>query len=153
MKFKVTNWAEYEAGLRRRGNLTLWMIAEALSQWHAPKRTTRGGQPRYSDPAIETTLTLGVVFGLQLRQTEALLASVLGLLEFDLAIPDHTTLSRRARMGRSSERRQGRSISAEEGPVHVLIDSTGLEIYVAHAVSFLFLPVISRQARYSLQRD
>ena len=131
MKFKVTNWAEYEAGLRQRGSLTLWMTAEALSQWQAPKRTTRGGQPRYSDLAIETALTLGVVFGLRLRQTEGLLASVLGLMELDLAVPDHTTLSRRARTGRSSERRQGRSISAEGGPVHVLLDSTGLEIYGA----------------------
>lgn len=25
MKFKVTNWSEYEAGLRQRGSLTLWM--------------------------------------------------------------------------------------------------------------------------------
>jgi hypothetical protein len=59
MKFKVTNWAEYEAGLRRRGSLTLWITPEALSSWQAPKRTTRGGQPRYSDLAIKTALTLG----------------------------------------------------------------------------------------------
>jgi hypothetical protein len=58
MKFKVTNWAEYEAGLRRRGSLTFWITPEALSSWKAPKRTTRGGQPRYSDLAIETALTL-----------------------------------------------------------------------------------------------
>ena len=61
MKFKVTNWAEYEAGLRRRGSLTLWMTPEALSSWQALKRTARGGQPRYSDLAIETALTLGPV--------------------------------------------------------------------------------------------
>jgi len=24
MRFQVTNWAAYEAGLRRRGSLTLW---------------------------------------------------------------------------------------------------------------------------------
>lgn len=130
MKFKVTNWAEYEAGLRRRGSLTLWITAEALSSWGAPKRTTRGGQPRYSDLAIETALTLGLVFGLRLRQTEGLLASVLKLMGLDLAVPDHTTLSRRARRGRSFDRRRGRSVSAE-GPVHVLIDSTGLEVYGA----------------------
>ncbi|NKJ40004.1 hypothetical protein FHT28_006765 [Rhizobium sp. SG570] len=47
MKFKVTNWAEYEAGLRRRGSLTFWITPEALSSWQAPKRMTRGGQPRY----------------------------------------------------------------------------------------------------------
>lgn len=130
MKFKVTNWPEYEAGLRRRGSLTLWMTAEALSSWQAPKRTTRGGQPRYSDLAIETALTLGLVFGLRLRQTEGLLTSVLQLMGVDLAVPDHTTLSRRARTGRSFDRRQGRSVSAE-GPIHVLLNSTGLEVYGA----------------------
>lgn len=41
--------------------------------WLAPRRTTRGGQPRYSDLAIETALTLGLVFGLRLRQVEGLL--------------------------------------------------------------------------------
>ncbi|MGO4570024.1 IS5/IS1182 family transposase, partial [Rhizobium sp. 2YAF20] len=48
MKFKVTNWPEYEAGLWRRGSLTLWLTEEALARWHAPRRTTRGGKPRYS---------------------------------------------------------------------------------------------------------
>jgi Transposase DDE domain len=130
MKFKVTNWSEYEAGLRRRGSLTLWVTAEALSSWQAPKRTTRGGQPRYSDLAIETTLTLGLVFGLRLRQTEGLLTSVLKLMRLNLAVPDHTTLSRRARTWRSADRRDGRSAPIK-GPVHVLIDSTGLEVYGA----------------------
>ncbi len=76
MKFEVTNWPEYEAGLRRRGSLTLWMTAEALSQWQAPKRTTRGDRPRYSDLAIDTALTLGLVFGLRLRQAEGLLTRI-----------------------------------------------------------------------------
>lgn len=62
MKFKVTNWAEYEAGLHLRGSLTLWVTAEALSLWQAPRRRMRGGQPRYSDLAIETALMLGLVF-------------------------------------------------------------------------------------------
>jgi hypothetical protein len=72
----VTNWPEYKAGLRRRGSLTLWMTPEAMSSWQAPKRTTRGGQPRYSDLTIETALTLGLVFGLRLRQTEGFVTSV-----------------------------------------------------------------------------
>ena len=71
MKFQVANWREYEAGLRRRGSLTLWLTPEALSSWRAPKRTSRGGQPRYSDLAIETALTLGLVFDLRLRQTRS----------------------------------------------------------------------------------
>jgi hypothetical protein len=54
-------------GLRRRGSLTLWMTPEALVGWQALRRKTRGGQPRYADLAIETALTLGLVFGLRLR--------------------------------------------------------------------------------------
>jgi len=111
MKFKVANWAEYEAGLRRRGSLTLWMTTEALSSWQAAKRTTRGGQPRYSDLAIETALTVGLVFGLRLRQTEGLLTSVLELMGLDLTMPDHTTLSRRARTWHSPKGRQGRRMA------------------------------------------
>src|SRR5215207_9960222 len=114
----------------RRGSLTVRMTAEALSSWQAAKRTTRGGQPHYSDLAIEPALTVGLVFGLRLRQTEGLLTSVLELMGLDLAVPDHTTLSRRARTWRLSDEQQGGRLSGE-GPVHVLIDSTGLEIYGA----------------------
>lgn len=130
MKFRVKNWAEYEAGLRRRGSLTLWVTPEALSLWQAPKRTTRGGQPRYSDLAIETALTLGLVFGLRLRQTEGFVTSVLEFMGLDLAVPDHTTMSRRASKPRVPNKRPGRGIS-REGCVHVLIDSTGLQVYGA----------------------
>ncbi|GLR46080.1 hypothetical protein GCM10007880_65980 [Mesorhizobium amorphae] len=55
-----------------RGSLTLWLTEEALAEWQAPRRTTRGGQPLYSDLAIETALTLGCVFGLRRRQSEGL---------------------------------------------------------------------------------
>ena len=72
MKFKVTNWGEYEAGLCRRGSLTLWVTPQALSAWAAPRRKTRGGQPLYSDLAIKTTLMLAMVFGLRLRQNDGL---------------------------------------------------------------------------------
>ncbi len=132
MKFKVTNWSEYEAGLRHRGSLTLWMTPEALSSWPAPKRTTRGGQPRYSDLAIETALTLGLVLGLRLRQTEGFVASILQLMGLILAVPDHSTLSRRAGKRQSPDRRQDdHGCVPAKGPIHVLIDSTGLQVYGA----------------------
>jgi len=130
MKFKVTNWAEYEAGLRRRGSLTLWITPEALAGWAAPRRKTRGGQPLYSDLAIETALMLGMVFGLRLRQSEGLLSSVLDMMGLDLPVPDHTTLSRRARTWKPSARSNDRQHVAD-GPIHVLVDSTGLKIYGA----------------------
>ncbi|MCF1462074.1 IS5 family transposase [Agrobacterium vitis] len=130
MKFKVTNWAEYDAGLRQRGSLTLWVTSEVVDGWAAPRRKTRGGQQRYSDLAIETALTLGLVFGLRLRQAERFLMSVLRLMGLDLAVPDHTTLSRRAKNWQSPDKRQCHRHPGK-GPVHVLVDSTGLEIYGA----------------------
>ena len=60
----------------------------------------------YNEPAIETCLTLRVVFGLALRQTEGFVASILKLLDLDLPVPDHTTLSRRG-PGQQRARRLG----------------------------------------------
>ena len=74
----------------------IWFTAEAVEAWAAAPRTTRGGQPWYSPLAILTALTLRAVFRLALRQTEGLIGSILRLLGLDLAVPDHSTLSRRA---------------------------------------------------------
>ena len=46
-RHRVTNWAEYDAGLRARGSLTVWFTAEAIEGWRAEARTGRGGQPKY----------------------------------------------------------------------------------------------------------
>ena len=58
MAHRATNWPKYEAGLRSRGSLTLQTTSEARAHWPAPRRITSGGQPRYSDLAIETALML-----------------------------------------------------------------------------------------------
>ena len=122
---KVTNWSASEAGLRRRGDLTFWVDEPALAGWHAPRRNTPGGQPRYSDLAIELVLTLRLVFHLALRQAEGFARSVLALLGLDLAVPDHSTLSRR---GRAFAGRQPRA-RAGTGPMQLVLDSTGLELF------------------------
>ena len=95
--YRVRNWRQYEAGLKRRGDLTLWLDEAAVASWQAPRRATPGGQARYSDLAIELVLMLRLVFHLALRQAEGFAGSVLRLLGVDLAVPDHTTLSRRSR--------------------------------------------------------
>ena len=119
-RHRVTNWAEYDAGLRARGSLTVWFTPEAVAAWVAAPRTTRGGQPSYSDLAIATTL----MFRLALRQTEGLISSILQLLDLDLAVPDHSTLSRRAETLKLPKPRSGLGC----GPAHLLVDSTGLRL-------------------------
>jgi hypothetical protein len=47
-RYRVTNWPEYDAALRRRGSLTVWITDEAIAAWRAAPRTTPGGQPYYS---------------------------------------------------------------------------------------------------------
>jgi hypothetical protein len=104
--------------------LTVWFTEEAIAAWRAEPRTTRGGQPWYSPLAILTALTLRIVFRLALRQTEGLIGSIFQLLGLDLAVPDHSTLSRRAETLEVSRPRS----SPGSGPVHLLVDSTGLRL-------------------------
>jgi hypothetical protein len=95
-RHRVINWAEYDAGLRARGSLAVWFSAEAIEGWRAEAHSGRGGRPKCSDLAIATALTPRAVFRLALRQAEGLIGSILALLRLDLAVPDHSTLSRRA---------------------------------------------------------
>ncbi len=95
-----------------------------MAGWQAPRRTTPGGQAWYSDAAIELVLTLRLVFHLPLRQAEGFATSVLRLLGQKLRVPDHTTLSRR---GRGFAGRRPKVVP--HGPMHLVIDSTGLKLF------------------------
>jgi len=63
-------------------------------RWSAPPRTTPGGQPVYSDLAIEMCLTLRMVFRQALRQTQGLMRSNSKLMGVDITVPHFTTMSR-----------------------------------------------------------
>ena len=122
-KYRVKNWAAYDIALRERGDITVWFGEESIFAWNASPSGRPGGQRRYSDLAIVTALTLRTVFHLPLRQTEGFVASVIGLLGLALNAPDHTTLSRRHRSVEVPHLPRG-----HEGPLHLVIDSTGLKI-------------------------
>src|ERR671912_2550359 len=123
-RYRIRNRPQYEAGLKRRGDLTLWLDQAAIAGWHASRQTTPGGQALYSNLAIELVLILRLVFRLGLRQAEGFARSVLRLLGLDLPVPDHTTLSRR---GRTFANR--RPQVAPCAPLHLLLDSTGLKLF------------------------
>src|SRR3954468_8158846 len=136
---KVMNWPAYDASLRQRGSLTVWFTDEAIAAWEAEPRTTRGGQPWYSELAILTALTFKAVFRLAYRQTEGLIGSLIRLLGLTLPVPDHTTLCRRAETlevprpkprGAGADDAAGGADGGAE-PMHLLVDSTGLKLYGA----------------------
>ena len=120
-KYHVGNWPEYERALVRRGDITLWLSADAIDAWTPRPSGRRGGQRKFSDQAIETALTLRLVFGLPLRQAEGFLRSVLSVMRVDLDTPDHTTLSRRSQHLAIEFHR----VPANE-PLHLIVDSSGL---------------------------
>ena len=122
-KYRVGNWSAYEQALVQRGDVTLWLSADATDAWR-PSPSGRPGAPKtFSDCAIETALTLRLVFWVPVRQAEGFLRSVLSLMGVDLAAPDHTTLSRRSQSLAVEFRR-----IPSRGPIHRIVDSTGLSI-------------------------
>ena len=123
-KYHVRNWASYERTLIDRGDITVWLSQEAIAAWQPESGGTRGGQRKYSDVAIETALTLRLIFHLPLRQAEGFLTSLFRLMGLDLPSPDHTTLSRRG---------QHLDVTLRRPPqvqrLHLIIDSTGLAMF------------------------
>jgi hypothetical protein len=119
---RVTNWREYDAALRRRSSRTVWFTDDAIAEWRAEPRATPGGQPYYSALAITTALTLRAVFHLALRLTEGLIGSVITLRGLALTVPDHSTMCRRSRTLVLPPLRRPKT-----GPLHLLVDSTGLK--------------------------
>ena len=123
-RYRVENWAAYDAALRRRGDLTIWVTPEAIAAWTPPKAGRRGRPSRYSDLAIEAGVMLRLAFGRPWRQTEGLLGSLMRLLGLELPVPDHTTFSRR-----SADLEVASGLAKADGPVTVVIDSTGLKVF------------------------
>ena len=122
-KYRVANWAAYNKALVRRGDVTVWLSSDAIAAWTPGRSGRRGGQRRYSDLAIETALTLRLLYHLPLRQAEGFLHALFGMMRLDLSAPDYTTLSRRSQ----HLQRRLRPIPTGDG-LHLVLDSTGLSI-------------------------
>ncbi|MGI9449714.1 MAG: IS5 family transposase [Geminicoccaceae bacterium] len=123
-RYGVKNWPEYEASLRRRGDLRIWIAGDVTDHWIVPGKCTPKGDPVYTDLAIETVLTLRLVFHQPLRPTEGFVSSILAFMGLDLPVPDHTTLSRR---GGGLVR--SRCVSPSKDSLDLVVDTTGLKIY------------------------
>jgi hypothetical protein len=76
-QYKITNWSEYNTGLKRRGSLTLWIDESVSSSWYHQGPIKRGGQMIYSAACILVLLTLKATFRLLFRQLEGFAESIL----------------------------------------------------------------------------
>ena len=121
--YHVKNWSAYETALVQRGSITFWLADDFASTWHYAGAKQRGAQFDYSDQAIRIMLTVKEVFHLTNRAVEGFMRSLFQLLNIHLAVPDHSTLSKR-----------GKTLPVPlpkkaHGPLTIVMDSTGLKIY------------------------
>jgi hypothetical protein len=120
-RYRTTNWSEYNAALRRRGSLLVWLDREM--EWVARPSGRPGRSETYSDAAIQFCLSIKVLFGLALRQTIGMVESLLRMAGLDWPVPDFSTLCRR--QGTVTIQIPYRHSGA---PLHLLVDSTGVKI-------------------------
>ena len=119
-KYRTTNWKTYNAALKARGAVTLWL--ERDMQWLAAPSGKRGRQQTFSDAAIQFCLSIKGLFRLALRQTLGRVESLLRLAGLDWPVPDYST-----------ECRWQKTLQVEIGyrpgaqPLQLLVDSTGIQ--------------------------
>lgn len=119
-KYKTKNWRLYNSALKQRGALSIWFDPEMPR--HAAPTGKRGRQPKFSGAAIQTCLTMKVLFGLPLRQTTGFVESLLLLAGLDWKVPDFSTLCRRQKTLDVAIPYRGGT-----GPLHLLIDAAGIK--------------------------
>ncbi|SFH51604.1 Transposase DDE domain-containing protein [Palleronia marisminoris] len=119
-RYRTLNWSAYNTSPRERRSLTVWF--DPSTPWHAPIRQA-GWPAGYSDASIQACQTSKALFGLPLRQTTGFVASLLKLAGLDWPVPDFSTLCRRQRTLVVQIPCHG-----SEEPLHLLVDSTGINL-------------------------
>lgn len=99
----------------------MWLDREMA--WQAPSSGKPGRPAIYSDAAVQCCLTMKVLLGLPLRQTQGFVQSVLALSGLGWTAPDYSTVSRR-------QKRLEVQITARpsRGGLHLLVESTGIKM-------------------------
>ena len=121
--YRVKNWSEYEKALVQRGSITFWLSDDFEQVWLYAGEKQRGSQYEYSEKAIEIMLTIQEVFHLSNRGVEGFVRSVFEMLNIHLPVPDHSTLSKRAKTLKV------RLPKKTKRSMNLVLDSTGLKLY------------------------
>ena len=90
-RYRIKNWPLYEKGLKARGDITLWFSGDVMDAWLPNPTGKPVRQRQYSKLAIETILTLRLVFKLPLRQVEGFVNSLFSMMGLSLRSPTQTT--------------------------------------------------------------
>jgi hypothetical protein len=120
-KYRTTNWKAYNAALKQRGSLLIWLDQDMC--WHGSATGKRGRSRKYSEAAIQFCLTIKALFNLALRQAMGMAQSLLKLAGLDWEVPDFSTVSRR-------QKHLAVTITANATTtgLHLLVDSTGIKM-------------------------
>ncbi len=122
-KYRVRNWAAYNAGLINRGNVTIWIDDNTLANM-PDTEPTRGRPRQYSDALIQALLGLKAVFHLPLRALQGFAQSLRDLAFAELPVPNYSTVCRRA------QTLQVKLPAIHSGePLHLVVDSAGAKVY------------------------
>ncbi|UTH73052.1 IS5 family transposase [Chromobacterium sp. IIBBL 290-4] len=120
-KYKTTNWKTYNAALKARGSLMIWLDRDM--RWHGSAVGKRGRTPTFSDAAIQFCLTIKCLFNLALRQAVGMVQSLLKLAGLDWLTPDYSTVCRRQK-----HLQVAIPCRPTTTGLHLLIDSTGIKM-------------------------
>lgn len=120
-KYRTTNWKAYNAALKQRGSLLIWLDKDMC--WHGRASGKRGRSPQYSESAIQFCLTIKNLFNLALRQAMGMAQSLLKLAGLDWKVPDFSTVSRRQKHLAVTIGMQPTTTG-----LHLLVDSTGIKM-------------------------
>ena len=119
-RYRTTNWSSYNAALRRRGSMLIWVDKDMA--WLAPAEGRPGRPSVFSEAAIQFCLSVKVLFKLPLRQTAGMVASLLRLAGLNWSVPNFSTLCRRQKnLAVQIPYRRA------DGPLNLLVDSTGIK--------------------------
>lgn len=121
--YRVKNWSEYDKALVERGSITFWMSDDFEQTWMHSGKKQRGSQFDYSDQAILVMLIVKEVFHLTNRGVEGFVRSLFRMMQIDLPVPDHSTLSKR---GKDLKVKLPKKTSQR---LNIVMDSTGLKIH------------------------
>lgn len=122
-QYKITNWREYNQGLKQRGSLEIWIEEGVEKSWYYEGKKQKGAQFTYSDSCIKMICYIREVYKLPYRQTQGFMESLIQKLQWKVKVPDYTLINRRRKKLHIEVK------GTKKEKKYIVVDSTGLKVY------------------------